>query len=211
MASLILNIIYWRNNKGLRPRDPPFEPPFDPASDSRGESRPVSTIDQDHDEDDDEESQYGHVPQLNDNAATSPFSDANRARPYSGYSAGSATTGPRASVDNYGAFNDPVPSGYGASAPDFGQASGLAGNASAGVSRTMQYADPYAAVRASIAGSAGGSTVPSGGITPPGSVPAVSRPNSGAGPFVPSLPYVPSVSPFAASQPPSYEYTGYKG
>ena len=196
-ASLVLNIMYWRNNKAHRPRDPPFNPPFDPTTDSRGESQPVST----HDDDDDEELQYGHVPQLSDNNANSPFSDANRAsnRPYSGYNS-SATSGPRASVDNYGAFNDPVPSGYGGA--NFGQASGLAASSPAGVSRTMQYADPYAAVRASIAGSAVGSnTAPSTG----------SRPNSGAGPFAPSLPYVPSVSPFAAPQPPSYEYTGYKG
>ena len=211
MASLVLNIMHWRNHKASRPRDPPFEPPFDTSSDARGEARPVSSHDHE-DDDEDEESQYGQVPQLNDNNPNSPFSDANRAnaaRPYSDYSSASATTGPRASVDNYGAFNDPVPSGYGGAS--FGQASGLAGAASpAGVSRTMQYADPYAAVRASIAGTSAGSAGTPAGPVPAGGA-AGSRPNSGVGPFVPALPYVPSVSPFAAPQPPSYEYSGYKG
>lgn len=48
--------------------------------------------------------------------------------------------GPRQSMDTYGAFSDPAPSGFntGSQPP------------SPGVSRTMQYADPYAAVRANI-------------------------------------------------------------
>ncbi|KAI0292154.1 hypothetical protein BC826DRAFT_1020304 [Russula brevipes] len=51
---------------------------------------------------------------------------------------------PRPSLDAYGAFSDPAPSGFGASPGN---------NGVTGVSRTMQYAnvDPYAAVRASIA------------------------------------------------------------
>ncbi|KAH7106457.1 hypothetical protein BKA62DRAFT_687206 [Auriculariales sp. MPI-PUGE-AT-0066] len=62
--------------------------------------------------------------------ATSPFDDSNR---YSGYSAPT-----RQSMDPYGAFNDDAPSGY-----DNGEAPG--------VSRTMQYADPYAAARGRVA------------------------------------------------------------
>ncbi|KAG5650816.1 hypothetical protein H0H81_010941 [Sphagnurus paluster] len=48
----------------------------------------------------------------------------------------------RPSMDAYGAFSDPAPSGFAAAAPGAPR-----------VSRTMQYADPYSAVRASIAGS----------------------------------------------------------
>jgi len=84
----------------------------------------------------------------------------------------------RPSMDAYGAFSDPAPSGFGSSGynsgyasppshhhnrttpaptlpePEFGQPM---------VSRTMQYADPYAAVRASItAGASGGSPQPQG-------------------------------------------------
>lgn len=84
-------------------------------------------------------------------------------------------------MDAYGAFSDPAPSGFGSSTQGYAPApTGYTGGyASASpsrtgtappilpepdmggpmVSRTMQYADPYAAVRASIAG---GSTSPTG-------------------------------------------------
>lgn len=128
VAIFVLRFLEWRTDKSLPHRDPNFNPPVQMMA---------------HDEfedDDDEESRYGTVsaqpPQLPafrrstaDNAAVSPFSDENRYRPEA---AG------RPSMDTYGAFSDPPPSGYGPTTP--------------GVSRTMQYADPYAAVRANIAG-----------------------------------------------------------
>lgn len=61
----------------------------------------------------------------------SPFGDENKRRPAQ----------PRQSMDAYGAFNDPPPTGYGA--PPFQSPVSPTG----GVSRTMQFADPYAAVQ----------------------------------------------------------------
>ncbi|EPQ54314.1 hypothetical protein GLOTRDRAFT_116863 [Gloeophyllum trabeum ATCC 11539] len=137
-ASLVLTFLDWRNGRSLRPKDPPFQAP--------------ATEDLDED-DGDEESQY-RIPPIRrmtaeSEAAQSPFSDANRYSGASSTALGSAPGGftapapSRPSMDAYGAFSDPPPSGFGA-AP--------VADASPRVSRTMQYADPYAAVRASIAG-----------------------------------------------------------
>ncbi|KZT29962.1 hypothetical protein NEOLEDRAFT_1084894 [Neolentinus lepideus HHB14362 ss-1] len=140
-ASLILTFLDWRSGRSLRPKDPPFQPPAE---------------DLDYDDEGDAESQYGIPPvrrNTADNAEGSPFSDANR---YSGVSSSAAATSSvggftasaaapsRPSIDAYGAFSDPPPSGFGTGTTP--------SDASPRVSRTMQYADPYAAVRASIAG-----------------------------------------------------------
>ncbi|THH11008.1 hypothetical protein EW145_g926 [Phellinidium pouzarii] len=193
MATFILNIIDWRGGK--RPRDPPFQAPM--GAGDEGE----------YDElEEDEESTYGRVPPLRDNSNNpdSPFSDnavSNRQSqasyvlpPVSGVGgfgapgAGSGTgaiPASRPSMDAYGAFSDPTPSGFGDAPPTvpstFGAASGLSGSSGGNVSRTMQYADPYAAVRASIAGTT---------TAPPASSWAAGSP---------------------VRSPPSYtEYTGYR-
>lgn len=154
----------WRSGKLQGPRDPPFQRP-EPSHDM-------------HDEEDPEEEEpgYTHIPPARrpttSNAAhsdgrysnshvssQSPFADP----PYrnSGYSNSAYTPSSvqqplaagRPSMDAYGAFSDPPPSGYGA--PTRRESAGpptipevdMGGPI---VSRTMQYADPYAAVRASI-------------------------------------------------------------
>ncbi|KAH8979584.1 hypothetical protein EDB86DRAFT_2984228 [Lactarius hatsudake] len=136
-GTLTIAILDWRKNRGLRPRDPPFEHP---------------EVDEG-----DEESTYEVVPPLKrdaDSDANSPFSDTYRfsgasSTVYDG-SAGYNSPGkysipsapqPRPSLDAYGAFSDPAPTGF---APPPGD------NGVKGMSRTMQYADPYAAVRASV-------------------------------------------------------------
>lgn len=199
LASLTLNILNWRNGKSTNPRDPPFQAPID--GDEAGHYDEIG--------EEDEERSYGQVPptRANFGAADSPFSDSaavNRQSqasssytlpPVSGVggfdtpSAGSTGAGaipaPRSSIDAYGAFSDPAPSGFGNPAPvnPFSLASGLSSSSPSGVSRTMQYADPYAAVRTSIA--SGVSSVP---VSIPG-----------------------STSPVRAPAPPSYsEYTGYR-
>lgn len=135
-GTFTLTFLEWRRNRSSRPRDPPFEHP---------------ELD-----DGDEESTYEVVPHLKRDAqsdSNSPFSDAYR------YSAASSTMidssagynspgkysipsapQPRPSLDAYGAFSDPAPSGFAPPSSDV-----------QGISRTMQYADPYAAVRASVA------------------------------------------------------------
>ncbi len=133
-GSLTLTFLEWRKNRASRPRDPPFEQP--------GEEGYA-------------ESAY-EVPSIkeDENDTTSPFSDAYRYSGVSSTAIGSSAGGlgspkynipsapqPRPSLDAYGAFSDPAPSGFGASPGDSGVS---------GVSRTMQYADPYAAVRASV-------------------------------------------------------------
>lgn len=197
MASLVLLIMHWRSGKSLNPRDPPFQPPVAADGGDRYDEL----------EEEDEESTYHHIPPASEHAynppVANPFSDANRtsqvsAAPSSyvlppvssvgGFSTPqsnpSSIPTSRPSMDAYGAFSDPAPSGFGgAERPtSFGAASGLS-DSTPGVSRTMQYADPYAAVRATIAGSAAPA------YTPPGI-------NSGA------------TSPV---RPPTYtEYTGYR-
>ena len=183
----------WRSGKSRGPRDPPFRPPMS-----------STTGDVDYDELEDEESTYEHVPPIRDNAnsGSSPFSEnaaENRtSQSYvlppvggvGGFSAPASSGFPaaRPSMDAYGAFSDPAPTGYGgvpAGQPStFSTASGLSNTSSGGVSRTMQYADPYAAVRASIAGAP--SALPPAG-------------------------YSGSTSPVRTNGPPSYtEYTGYR-
>lgn len=181
LASLGLLIMDWRSGKMAHPRDPPFYPPAMPE--------------QVFEDGEDEESSYTHIPPVQHHNSTygdsnanvnSPFSDANRYRGappsastpgYAGGGLGAVPAG-RPSMDVYGAFSDPPPSGFGGSnggvsptsapppmsssgfggAPPmsssgYGGAAPVSSNGGGGapaVSRTMQYADPYAAVRASI-------------------------------------------------------------
>lgn len=134
-ATFAIILKEWRQGKTRgRPRDPPFTNPIEhshEASDTSsyypsrsapgGIRRPLTDVDEDEE------------PQ-------SPFNDPPQTR----YAAGNAPslppvdTGPRHSIDAYGAFADPAPTGY--NDPPVPE----------GVSRTMQYADPYAAVRANI-------------------------------------------------------------
>ncbi|KAF9267690.1 hypothetical protein L218DRAFT_641171 [Marasmius fiardii PR-910] len=150
-ASLGLLIMNWRQGKLLGPRDPPFEHPTDM-----------------HDvhEDEDEESSYHHIPPVqpasNLDTPPNPFTDSNRysaassaptANYASNYSSPPVTAG-RPSMDAYGAFSDPAPTGFGAHSPVRADSGGppMIPEPDLGpqVSRTMQYADPYAAVRANL-------------------------------------------------------------
>ncbi|KAI0315556.1 hypothetical protein OF83DRAFT_1131558 [Amylostereum chailletii] len=135
-ASFTLAVLDWRKNKGRMPRDQPFTHP----------------VEQD---DADEESVYEALPPIRrmTREDDSPFADQPRvssvpsASDYSVPSGGYASSParPRQSMDTYGAFSDPAPSGFDAPANDGPR-----------VSRTMQYADPYAAVRATVAGASTG-------------------------------------------------------
>lgn len=140
-GTLTLTVLQWRSGSHTRPRDPPFTHPAEPLGDIE--------------DDGDEESQYNVIPPArrttSDGESPNPFADTNRysaasaapsAGAYSGVSTNAPSSAPgmpRPSMDAYGAFSDPAPTGYGDTTPR--------------VSRTMQYADPYAAVRSSIAGS----------------------------------------------------------
>jgi phosphatidylglycerophosphate synthase len=152
IASLGLLVRDWRKGKLHSPRDPPF-------------TRPVEADDEEYDA----ESAYSQIPPArsttydhsapydNSESAASPFSDSH-GRPASGYTPTSTQppsfpSGPspgRPSMDAYGAFSDPAPSGFGSGG--YTPTGGVPTIPEAGprVSRTMQYADPYAAVRASI-------------------------------------------------------------
>ena len=134
----------WRSGKTSRPRDPPFTRPAD--------------IDEEYEDVADEESAYSHPvdhrdstidharPEENRYSSAAPslppisFPDRSSPPPQSG---GYTPPTSRPSMDVYGAFSDPVPSGYSDPNPYSQQESNR-------MSRTMQYADPYAAVRASI-------------------------------------------------------------
>ncbi|KAF8588884.1 hypothetical protein K439DRAFT_1629309 [Ramaria rubella] len=136
IGTMVILVLDWRSGKSNPRRDPNFNPPSE------------MHIQEDDEDDDDEESRYGHIsssaPQLppmrrGTEEVASPFTDDHRYRP-------EAEARPRPSIDAYGAFSDPAPSGFGAASP--------------GVSRTMQYADPYAAVRANLGASTASQPVP---------------------------------------------------
>jgi len=152
VASFVLTLLDWRNGKSVRPRDPPFTVPTD-VEDGYSEGG--------HDDD---ESAYMPDGRKPEGSLESPFADSNAyAPPGASYAPpGSAypsvpnvgvspSAQPRQSIDAYGAFSDPAPSGFGSlPSPEEGPR----------VSRTMQYADPYAAVRASIASGTSGGAPP---------------------------------------------------
>lgn len=163
-ASLGLLIMNWRQGKLLGPRDPPFQHPADDEY----------QVGQTHDEDEDED--YTHIPPVNHAAGNAPaggnpFSDTNRYSGASSYAPQTSYTPPvsRPSMDAYGAFSDPPPSGFGAATPPRAAAAAPPTlpepDLGPQMSRTMQYADPYAAVRASLAGG-GQHQQPATGNTP---------------------------------------------
>jgi len=141
IASFVYAFLDWRHGRSTynttQPRDPPFTHPEDAPMEEDEEAYPrrtpqrISTL----------------PPQLPDEVG-SPFGDER------------AVAMPRPSMDAYGAFNDPAPTGYG---------EGGAVSPGGARSRTMQfaeYADPYAAVRGRLAQGTG-SPVPVGGPPPP--------------------------------------------
>jgi hypothetical protein len=136
----------WRSGKSLQPRDPPFQ-------------RPADDLEYEDDDGGDEESTY-HPVQENrrstyDDATPNRHSSSSLPHSLPPISITSPSvpqpggfmspTNPRQSMDVYGAFSDPPPVGYD---PVPGGASPQ--RQPQQMSRTMQYADPYAAVRASI-------------------------------------------------------------
>ncbi|KAI9570648.1 hypothetical protein HD554DRAFT_2203968 [Boletus coccyginus] len=183
LASLVLLIIDWRSgNLTTRPLDPPFTRPDIEEVDEVEEEpetssyQPVGSVPP--------PSAQTNQPAVtaprrstydNSNAASSPFADDNRwsaattttnalsttaysssAPRTSGYATPPAAVS-RQSLDAYGAFSDPAPSGFGGVSSSFAPPPAADPNAPR-ISRTMQYADPYAAVRASLAAS--GHTAP---------------------------------------------------
>lgn len=181
-ASLVYLILQWRAGKLGAPRDPPFRPPQEHIDLEEGE----------------EEEGYTSIPPIRQSSANAsspinqydppsnvnanPFADSNQySAPLSssGYTPASNNHQPlagRPSMDAYGAFSDPAPTGFGTASPNYSSAYGTASparTATSGapiipepdlgprVSRTMQYADPYAAVRASVAGQTTPSSPPS--------------------------------------------------
>jgi len=139
-----LTIMDWRSGKIAHPRDPPFTHPIEPTDEFVSHEDEESLYNQARKSGYDD-SDTGHE-------AQSPFSDEHR---YPGVPSAntSAPSQPRPSIDAYGAFSDPAPSGFGAPAsqpPSFARPLSPPDDTPR-VSRTMQYADPYAAIRATVA------------------------------------------------------------
>ncbi|KZP27419.1 hypothetical protein FIBSPDRAFT_731027 [Athelia psychrophila] len=146
LASLALLIMEWRSGKLTGPRDPPFAPP-----EAHEEGYAYS-----HEEEEEEDTAYSSMPPVSqrqttyEDAGGSPFADPRRYRDSDATANSGAPDGipaGRPSMDAYGAFSDPAPSGFGTGSPAPATPPPPAQPA---VSRTMQYADPYAAVRANI-------------------------------------------------------------
>jgi len=185
IGSVTLLVLDWRSGRLSPHREPPFTRPTHQPSETE------------HEDDD-----YHHVSPIRQTApgrydeesarpvsSTNPFNDSYSAPSAIPPSSGAYTGVPagRPSMDAYGAFSDPAPTGfgntYGSGSGGYGQTGGSAYPASPPrqaqqvsgpptipeidlgprVSRTMQYADPYAAVRANI----GGGTSPTGPAGPP--------------------------------------------
>ncbi|KAI9001548.1 hypothetical protein BD414DRAFT_475006, partial [Trametes punicea] len=174
-CTLTLAVLDWRNGKSSRARDPPFTHPME-ASEGTEYTR---ANDQDEEYMDEEGQQKPFTD--NSNTAYSPFSDSNRLSGVPSTTAASSyqppvstpfassQPAPRPSLDVYGAFSDPAPTGF---AGGFAAPPQVVDDAPR-ISRTMQYADPYAAVRASVASGlsapgSGAATPPSVGPPPPG-------------------------------------------
>ncbi|QRV75126.1 membrane-associating domain protein [Ceratobasidium sp. AG-Ba] len=143
VATFVVAVLEWRSGKirGRRRdtgREEGFVPPvmddtesvFSRTDDYR---RPA------HDEDDDEDDRNDH---------RSPFADQPPQLPPPSFA---LDPQPRASMDAYGAFNDPVPSGYGGNDPT--SPVGGAGRTQHAPSPTVNVADPYAQIRANLGGS----------------------------------------------------------
>ena len=159
LASVTLLVLDWRSGKLFRAaaRDPPFVIPSvnDPEEGDQEDADVVYTPQA--------QSAPVSVPQARydppnydpPSSPSNPFSDVNRYPvSASAFTATVPSAAPpsipaaRPSIDAYGAFSDPAPSGFGTSSPP--PPSNIAEPPR--ISRTMQYADPYAAVRASVAG-----------------------------------------------------------
>jgi len=188
LASLVLLVIDWRSgNLTTRPLDPPFTRPDIEEVEEEEEERttsvyqPVGSVAPPSAQANQTTATPSQAPAAprqstydDSEIVGSPFADANR------WSAATTTTAPsstaysgsaprtsgyatppaavsRPSLDAYGAFSDPAPSGFGGVSGSF--APSAAGDPNGPrISRTMQYADPYAAVRASLVAS--GHTAP---------------------------------------------------
>jgi len=130
-ATFAIILKEWRLGKVRgRPRDPPFTNPVehshegsDTASYYPGRTTQIRRALTDVDEEEEPQSPFHDPPQTR-------YAPGGASAVSPGGAAG------RQSMDTYGAFSDPAPTGY--------------NDPPEGPSRTMQYADPYAAVRANI-------------------------------------------------------------
>ncbi|KAF8318520.1 hypothetical protein DL93DRAFT_2054513 [Clavulina sp. PMI_390] len=171
IASFVLVVLDWREGRpvlgaglrttsrgiGPKPKDPPFRRPTHDDAESIISREPSRYNHRRRDDDDDDDSEI-----------QSPFAD-----PRGAYAATSGGGQGRSSMDMYGAFSDPTPSGYSANgygdprrttSPPAGQYQPPRGGPQ-GMSRTMAlayedtgtttssagYDDPYERVRASLA------------------------------------------------------------
>ena len=129
----------WRSGKASRPLDPPFNAPpvsyEDAPDDESAYNRPVGHRDSAIDSASPRLDEYSSIP-----PSIPPISSPDGSTPQPGHYTSSAS---RPSMEVYGAFSDPVPSSYSNLNP-------YSQTESNRVSRTMQYADPYAAVKASL-------------------------------------------------------------
>ncbi|KAG9315137.1 hypothetical protein JVU11DRAFT_4260 [Chiua virens] len=183
LASLVLLIIDWRSgNLTTRPLDPPFTRPDIEEAEEEEDApetayQPVGSAPPPAAQTTEETTAPPPVvaaPRRStyDNAetASSPFFDDNRWSATTTTTAAPSTTTylssavrtseyvvppaavSRPSLDAYGAFSDPAPTGFGGVSSSFAPTASGEPNGPR-MSRTMQYADPYAAVRASLVAS----------------------------------------------------------
>ena len=129
----------WRSGKASRPQDPPFTRPVEdddgnPADEESAYDIPEgSTIDHAISEQNQYSSTAPSIPPISYSDGFTPVPQPRD----------DTSPAHRPSMDIYGAFSDPDPAPYSTPNPYFQPEPSR-------VSRTMQYADPYAAVKASL-------------------------------------------------------------
>jgi len=151
-ASIVLAFLDWRNGKSRRrARDPPFAHPNDPSGYAPSLHDRVGEPVNEYEEDDDEDEEPFSYPGARRTGATSGA--APQIPPFRGNSTEMAM-GQSPFSDEYRSSSVAPGGGVGGFQPPPAAAPTAA--AGPGVSRTMQYADPYAAIKANLtSGTAG--------------------------------------------------------
>ncbi|KAJ1307605.1 hypothetical protein OPQ81_001700 [Rhizoctonia solani] len=200
VATFVVAVLEWRSGKmrGSRRntgREEGFIPPAHDDTESVFTREYDRRPNNDDDEDDDDHEHEQH---------RSPFADQPPQLPPPSFA---LDPQPRVSMDAYGAFNDPVPSGYGGNDPTSPVGGVPSPNRPVSHISTVP-SDPYAQIRANLTGAAG----TSGHTSPLAAVPAtIPTPPSGYPPAPPNYSPSPPVTyndPFAGTGAASYGGAG---
>lgn len=201
VATFVVAVLEWRSGKmrGARRnagREEGFVPPAHDDTESvftHEYDRRPNNDDDDDDDDDHEREQH-----------RSPFADQPPQLPPQSFA---VDPQPRVSMDAYGAFNDPVPSGYGGNDPTSPIGGGAAANRPVSHISTVP-SDPYAQIRANLTGAGNTSGHTSPLAAPPVTVPTPPSGYPSAPPNYTASPPLTYNDPFAGTGTATYGGAG---